>query len=127
LELEPPVISAKMIAPAIGAYTGGSMRLRRRIALAGLGIGVAAMWAGSATAQQAQAPAQAQPNSGRGYTYQNSAPDTGSSGPTVGFQIGKWGSQPSDYPYAQSWSQHARPDDNACNMPSSPCWNEDRE
>jgi hypothetical protein len=121
--LEPPAISAKVIAPAIGAYTGAQMR---RIALAGLGIGLLAMWASSVTAQQAQAPAQAPPDSGRGYTYQNSAPNT-SSGPAITFQFGKWGSQPSDYPYGQTWSQHARPDDNACNMPSSPCWNEDRE
>lgn len=103
------------------------MRLQRRIALAGLGIGLPAMLASSATAQQLQAPTQTHPDSGRGYTYQNSAPDTGSSGPALTFQIGKWGSQPSDYPYARTWSQHARPDDNACNMPSSPCWNEDRE
>jgi hypothetical protein len=101
------------------------MRLQRRIALAGLGIGLPAMWASSAIAEQMQAPAQ---NSGRGYTYQNSAPDTGpSAAPALTFQFGKWGSQPSDYPYSQTWSQRAKPDDNACNMPSSPCWNEDRE
>jgi hypothetical protein len=103
------------------------MRLQRRIALAGLGIGLAAMWASSVTAQQIQAPAQVQPDSGRGYTYQNSGPDTGSSGPAVTFQVGKWGSQPSDYPYARTWSQHGRSEDKACNMPSSPCWNEDRD
>jgi len=94
------------------------------IALAGLVIGLPAMWASTTTAQQVQAPAQ---NSGRGYTYQNSASDNGPSAPALTFQFGKWGSQPSDYPYAQTWSQHAKPDDNACNMPSSPCWNEDRE
>jgi hypothetical protein len=101
------------------------MRLQRRIALAWLSIGLPAMWASSATAQQQ--PAQVQPDSGRGYTYQNSGPGTGSSGPPITFQIGKWGSQPSDYPYAGTWSQRARSEDNACNMPSSPCWNEDRE
>ena len=100
------------------------MKLQQRIALAGLGIGLSAMSASNATAQQTQAPAQ---NSGRGYTYQNSTPDSGPSAPSLTFQFGKWGSQPSDYPYAQTWSQHAKPDDNACNMPSSPCWNEDRE
>ena len=99
------------------------MKLQQRIALAGLGIGLSAMSASSATAQQTQAPAQ---NSGR-YTYQNSTPDSGPSAPSLTFQFGKWGSQPSDYPYAQTWAQHAKPDDNACNMPSSPCWNEDRE
>jgi hypothetical protein len=103
------------------------MRLQRRIALAVLGIGLPAMWASSASAQQTQATAQPQPGSGRGYTYQNAGPDNRASGPAITFEFGKWGSQPSDYPYAQTWSQRARADDNACNMPSSPCWNEDRE
>jgi hypothetical protein len=103
------------------------MRLQRSIALVGLGIGLPAIWASGAAAQQVQAPNQAQPNSGRSYTYQNNAPNPNFSGPAVTFQIGKWGSQPTDYPYARTWSEHARPDDNACNMPSSPCWNEDRE
>ena len=46
-------------------------------------------------------------------------------GLTIG--LGDWGSQPSNYPYARVWSQSGAPSDLACNMPSSPCWNQDRE
>jgi hypothetical protein len=46
-------------------------------------------------------------------------------GVTVGF--GDWGSQPSHYPYARVWSHSGVASDLACNMPSSPCWNQDRE
>jgi len=129
LELEPPAISAKVLRAGHRRIPrGAQMRLQRRIALVGLGIGLPAMWASGVTAQQTQAPAQAQPNSARGYTYQNSTPDNAPSAPPpITFQIGKWGSQPSEYPYAGTWSQRGRTDDNACNMPSSPCWNDDRE
>jgi hypothetical protein len=43
------------------------------------------------------------------------------------FLIGNWGSTPHYYPYAQVWSSSGHPQDLACNMPSSPCWNQDRE
>lgn len=47
--------------------------------------------------------------------------------PGFSFGFGDWGFTPSYYPYAHSWSRAGRPDDLACNMPSSPCWNQDRE
>jgi hypothetical protein len=47
--------------------------------------------------------------------------------PGFSFGFGDWGFTPSYYPYAQMWSRAGRPDDLACNMPSSPCWNQDRE
>jgi len=47
--------------------------------------------------------------------------------PGVTFEIGNWGSRPSYYPHAQVWSHSGDPADLACNMPSSPCWDQDRE
>ena len=44
---------------------------------------------------------------------------------SVGF--GDWGSTPVYYPYAQVWQHAGAPSDLACNMPSSPCWDQDRE
>jgi hypothetical protein len=48
-------------------------------------------------------------------------------GPGFSFGLGDWGTRPSFYPYADIWTRAGRADDLACNMPSSPCWNEDRE
>lgn len=84
--------------------------------------------AGEAVSQQPQsapAPATAPPAQPRGYTY--GSPDGGGSGPAFTFELGKWGSTPSYFPYADSWSQRGKKEDPACNMPSSPCWNEDRQ
>jgi hypothetical protein len=96
--------------------------------------------AGEAVAQQQQpaqplpiSPATAAPQpatpdaSQRGFTYSSRAGDSGPALPAISFQLGKWGSAPSNFPYADSWSSHGRSDDMACNMPSSPCVNEDRE
>ncbi len=47
--------------------------------------------------------------------------------PGVTVSIGDWGSDPVYYPYAHIWSRVGNPHDLACNMPSSPCWNMDRE
>jgi hypothetical protein len=63
----------------------------------------------------------------RGYTYQSNAPETGGSRFPLTFDFGKWGSTPSEYRNGETWTHARRADDNACNMPSSPCWNEDRE
>ena len=47
--------------------------------------------------------------------------------PRVTFMIGNWGSDRQYYPYAHVWSHTGNPHDLACNMPSSPCWDQDRE
>jgi hypothetical protein len=47
--------------------------------------------------------------------------------PRVTFMIGNWGADPQYYPYAHMWSHSGNPHDMACNMPSSPCWDQDRE
>lgn len=44
---------------------------------------------------------------------------------SVGF--GDWGSTPVYYPYARVWQHSGVGADPACNMPSSPCWDQDRE
>ena len=47
--------------------------------------------------------------------------------PGVSIGIGTWGSQPTYFPLAGIWSRSGNPADLACNMPSSPCWNQDRQ
>ncbi len=47
--------------------------------------------------------------------------------PGGSFEIGNWGSRPSHFPNARVWSRSGEPTDLACNMPSSPCWDQDRE
>jgi hypothetical protein len=49
------------------------------------------------------------------------------SGPGWSVGIGDWGSTPVYYPYARVWQRFGDPSDPACNMPSSPCWDQDRE
>lgn len=51
----------------------------------------------------------------------------GWSSPGLTIGLGDWGSQPTNYPYARVWSRSGAAPDLACNMPSSPCWNQDRE
>jgi hypothetical protein len=41
--------------------------------------------------------------------------------------INDWGPPPSAWPYAHVWSHSGAPCDRACNLPTSPCWNQDRE
>jgi hypothetical protein len=41
--------------------------------------------------------------------------------------LGDWGSTPVYYPFARAWRRAGDPSDPACNMPSSPCWDQDRE
>jgi hypothetical protein len=47
-------------------------------------------------------------------------------GPGWSVGLGDWGSTPVYYPNARLW-QCGNPTDPACNMPSSPCWDQDRE
>ena len=49
------------------------------------------------------------------------------SGPGWSVGLGDWGSTPVYYPYARVWQHSGVPSDPACNMPSSPCWDQDRE
>jgi hypothetical protein len=46
-------------------------------------------------------------------------------GPGWSVGLGDWGSTPVYYPFARAWQRAG--DDPACNMPSSPCWDQDRE
>ena len=48
-------------------------------------------------------------------------------GPGWSVGLGDWGSTPVHYPYAGVWHHAGAPSDLACNMPSSPCWDQDRE
>jgi hypothetical protein len=48
-------------------------------------------------------------------------------GPGWSVGVGDWGSTPVYYPYARVWQRAGEPSDPACNMPSSPCWDQDRE
>jgi len=48
-------------------------------------------------------------------------------GPGWSVGLGDWGSTPVYYPFARSWQRAGVPSDPACNMPSSPCWDQDRE
>jgi len=48
-------------------------------------------------------------------------------GPGWSVGLGDWGSTPVYYPYAGVWHHAGEPSDLACNMPSSPCWDQDRE
>jgi hypothetical protein len=48
-------------------------------------------------------------------------------GPGWSVGLGDWGSTPVHYPYAGVWHHAGDPSDLACNMPSSPCWDQDRE
>jgi hypothetical protein len=41
--------------------------------------------------------------------------------------INDWGPPPPAWPYAHVWSHSGSPCDRACNLPTSPCWNQDRE
>ena len=48
-------------------------------------------------------------------------------GPGWSVGLGDWGATPVHYPYAGVWHHAGHPSDLACNMPSSPCWDQDRE
>jgi hypothetical protein len=48
-------------------------------------------------------------------------------GPGWSVGLGDWGSTPVYYPNARLWQRAGEPRDLACNMPSSPCWDQDRE
>ncbi len=47
--------------------------------------------------------------------------------PGLSITFGDAGSEPMYYSYPYVWSHSGNPADLACNMPSSPCWNQDRE
>lgn len=45
----------------------------------------------------------------------------------VTLAINDWGPPPNAWPYAYVWSHSGAPCDRACNLPTSPCWDQDRE
>lgn len=97
--------------------------LRRGAMLMAIGIGWIGMLAPEAVAHPHRHIWRPQ-----AYTYRlNPCAEYRWFGPGFSFGVGDWGSAPSYFPYAHVWSRTGRPHDLACNMPSSPCWNEDRE
>jgi hypothetical protein len=101
-----------------------------------LALGV--MPAAEAVSQQpqpVQAPVTA-PNAAQPGNYTDGGPpaDAGSRPhftfggalPSFTFEIGKWGTT-SSTPHADTGSYRDKAEDPACNMPSSHCWNEDRQ
>ena len=113
------------------------MTRARTAAFCGL-LALGVMPAGEAVSQQPQpvpAPATA-PNAAQPGNYTDGSPAEGgvrphftfgAAMPSFTFEIGKWGTTSSNSPRADTGSHGDRAEDPACNMPSSHCWNEDRQ